>query len=672
MAKKLTKKQLKKQQKLERKQNLSPKKPIKKNNHWPSILAILALTITVFLPSLQNEFVNWDDDRNFYENDNITTLNNDNFWSNTKEIFTSDVIGNYNPLTIWTFLIENKLFGLDNPFYWHLDNLLLHLLCVLLVFKICLLLGLGWRGSVFATLLFAIHPLRVESVAWVTERKDVLFASFYFGALYLYIKQKTEGYTNKRLIGIIVLFALSLFSKIQAVALPLSMICIDYLIDNEFSFKQIVSKWMFFGMSLGFGILGIVMLQGQGSLESNVTYDLWQRPFIGSWSYLIYLVKSIIPFRMVPLYPYPKVMPAYFYPSIVIFFMTLWGLWKMWKLQWRHAVFGILFFSVNVVFLLQILGAGQGFLADRFTYVAYFGLFFLYGYLLERVLETSNLSLKMKSYVFSSTVAVVTLVFGIISHQQCKVWKNSETLWTHVLKCYDNITLPYGNRANYLRDEGRQKEALADYSASIKLDPTKAAPFNSRAKLYFNTVNNQDTLRLAFNDYSKAIELAQNKLDKAPNHQDTRDNLGEYHINRGAVYARLGDYPNALKDINKGLELKPNHASGYINRFVLNTNLGNYKEALNDIQTHLKYEPYAANSHYEAGRLKSILGRNSEALPDYNRAIELNPNNGLFYYERSKLHYNLNQLAKAKNDLNYARQLGHQVDPAYEQLLLNG
>ena len=181
--------------------------------YYQAIFVILTATFITFSPSLDNGFVNWDDDRNFLENEHITTLNPTNFWKNTKKIFTSDVIGGYNPLTIWTFLLEQKMFGLDQPMYWHLDNILLHLVCVFFVFWIGVRLNLGLIGASILALLFGIHPMRVESVAWVTERKDVLFGAFYLAAMFYYIKGKQDGFRKRDYFIIALCFVLSLFSK---------------------------------------------------------------------------------------------------------------------------------------------------------------------------------------------------------------------------------------------------------------------------------------------------------------------------------------------------------------------------------------------------------------------------------------------------------------------------
>ena len=170
-SKKNRKKQLKAEKKAQQKaKNLKSqvsRKSLDKKKYGIGLLIVIITALT-FLSSLNNDFVNWDDDKNFLENDLVSTINDDNFWSNTVEIFKSDVIGGYNPLTIFTFAIEKRVFGFENPFYWHLDNLLLHLLGTLFVFLIGCRLKLGYLGAAFLALLFGIHPMRVESVAWVT------------------------------------------------------------------------------------------------------------------------------------------------------------------------------------------------------------------------------------------------------------------------------------------------------------------------------------------------------------------------------------------------------------------------------------------------------------------------------------------------------------------------
>lgn len=628
-----------------------------------ALLTLLPVIITFvcFLPSLSNEFVNWDDDKNFLENPLIQYLTDANFWANTKAIFTSGVIGNYNPLSIWTFALEKQFFGFDQPLYWHLDNVLLHLICVFLVYRIVIFLGLSKKAAFITALLFGIHPMRVESVAWVTERKDVLFGAFYLGAILQYIKFKLDG-KNIRWIWIIVLFILSLFSKIQAVSLPLSLLAVDYYMDNKSSLgsfiKSVIQKLPLFLLSAIFGILGIIMLRNYGSLatvEDATNFNFIQRLFVGAYSFTIYLVKAVIPYRMSPLYPYPATFPAYYYPAILIVPATLYLLYRTYKDEKKEIFFGMAFFIVNIIFLLQVLGAGQGYLADRFTYMAYFGLFFITGFYIDKILAKNQEKGKRVWYILISVILIIG--YGILTYKQIGIWKNSGTLWTHVLKYYDKSTLPFGNRANYYRDLGKYNEALADYDRTLSLKDNQPQAYNSRARLYFELARERDTLLLALNDYNKAIELLPND--------------GEFWVNRGATYARLGEVDKAIENLTEGLRLKPDHAVGYMNRSIMYHNLGQTDLALKDIESYLKLVPTNGDLWYEKGRALRMLNRPEEAIAAYTEALkQITNNKGLVFYERSKTNFALNRIEDAKLDFQQCLQYGfNNIDPVYKENL---
>jgi len=621
---------------------------------WPALVA-LSITFICFSTAINNDFVNWDDDRNFYENPLVQNVNADNFWTTTKQIFTSGVIGNYNPLPIWTFAIEKIWFGFDNPHSWHLNNILLHLLCVFLVYRIGLFMGLSWKGSLLLSLLFGIHPMRVESVAWVTERKDVLFGAFYLGALLQYVKYKKDG-KSIRWLWMTGLFVLSLFSKIQAVSFPLSIIAVDYYLDSKWKFSSIFNKIPFLVLSLIFGIIGIVTLKEFGSLatvDDTTNFNIFQRLFVGSFSFLMYLVKLIVPFRMSPLYPYPNHFPVYFYPTILMAPIVLYVLYKTYISQNKVVFFGLIFFIVNIIFLLQILGAGQGYLADRFTYIAYFGLFFIAAYYFEKALKIYP----SKSQFIYGASGSYLLAFALLTLKQNKVWENSATLWTHVLKYYQATTLPYGNRANYYRDNKMYTEALADYNKTISMKDKQPQAYNSRARLFFDVAKGRDTLLLALQDYNKAIEY------------DSTD--GEFRVNRGATYARLGDIEKAIEDFNAGLRLKPDHSVGYLNRSIMFQNQGRIDLALKDIESYLSLNPYNADLWYEKGRALRLLERPQEAIIAYNEALKYeNPNRPLFFYERARTYAGMNMMNEAKADLQQAISYNYTgIDPAFRRQL---
>jgi len=631
--------------KKKRSAKLATNKKVKTNLPLPLIFALLATAI-VFIPSLMNDFVTWDDDVNILKNPNLQVFD----WHSIKGIFTETVIGNYNPLSILSLAIEKAIFGL-NATVIHVNNLLLHLLCVFFVYKIGIQLKLSPIAAGVVAILFGIHPMRVESVAWVTERKDVLFGVFYFGAIITYIKYILSHKQHQRFLWwTIGLFFLSLLSKIQAVALPLSFLAIDYYLKRDLNFKLIFEKSLFFLMSLGIGLLGIFMLSKEGSLDQATNYSFFERLLVGGYSYIVYLVKFIFPYEMSPLYPYPAVIGGTFYLGTALLLPIFAGLYYAYKKEQTAIVLGVAFFTVNVMFMLQIVGAGQGYIADRFTYVPYFGLFFLVGYYLQQI-QLHKASLYKG---ISMGLGVYLLVLGVMTWQQNKIWKNGETLWTHVLKYYKNIDTPYSNRAQYYRDQGLTNKALADYTEAIAVKPDKGSTYNSRGKTYFDLggpKNDQGLIQKAIADYTKGIELS--------------PELGELYSNRGAALGYLGKTQQALADLNKAVELEPNKQGGYSNRSLLFMQSGNYELAIKDHTAYLSINPYDAEVWYERGLAKGRLGQHQAAITDYNQALSLDRQRGIFLMQRALAYKNIGNKPQAVADLRQAQQFGANVPASY-------
>lgn len=629
----------KKQLKSKKKKKVSQVKPIWQQASFQVGLAILIVTTVLFIPSLDNHFVNWDDEVNLLDNPNMRSFD----WESIKSIFSTNVIGGYNPLSIFTLAIENAIFGMEDAFIYHLDNLILHLICVFFVYRIGFQLGLNIWGSALLALLFGIHPMRVESVAWVTERKDVLFGVFYLAAFYHYIKYLRGNRKEKHLLyWTIGLFFFSLFSKIQAVALPLSMLAVDYYFGRPLKFKLILEKWVFFALSLFIGLLGIFILQDVGTIggEDPTNYSFFERILVGFYSFVVYIIKWIYPYEMSALYPYLKTLTWHFYVAPIVVLAMVIGAFFAFRADKKAFVFGFLFFTFNVFFMLQILGAGQGFIADRFTYMAYFGLFFIEAWYFEWLLQYRP---KWKNAVIGVTGAYL-LLLGFMTWQQNNVWENGETLWTQAIKVNGKNGTVWSNRGNYYRDNGQTQKALADYSEALKLNSRDGKLYNSRGKAYFEFGNYTEAL----NDYNQAVAL---EPDKA-----------EFYSNRGAALGALKRYDEALNDLARSIELDPEAVGAYKNRLVLLYELGRFQEALPDHDAYLAIDPFDADIWYSKALTYRQLGNEQAALGPLNEAIRLNPNHAAFVFERAKVNSNLGNKAQALQDAQRARQLGMQID----------
>jgi protein O-mannosyl-transferase len=640
------------------------------------LLAILAITFAAFAPSMNNEFVNWDDDVNILNN---VVLKQDFSFQQVINIFKQTVIGAYNPLTIFTFAVEKALFGMkDLSYYVHLNNILLHLGCVYFVYRIGQEMGLSrWANLLFA-MLFGIHPMRVESVVWATERKDVLFGIFFLASCLQYIKYlKSNDYTgikNKYFLWSLIFFTIGLFAKIQMVTLPLSLLALDYYYKRPLKFNLILEKWAFWLGSLAIGLVNVFSLIGFKTIgTTKVAYTLLDRLCIGAYAFMIYIGKFIFPWRMLPLYPYESKLPTEIYVSPLFFLAAVGGLWYAFKKDWRVVVFGWVFFFVNFIFVSQIVGAGQAFLADRFTYISYLGGFFILVKLSEPYLEKTSIKIAFLAYLI--------LCFSM-TYAQVGTWKNSEILWTNVLQYHKNAAVPWNNRGIYYREAGQNEKALADFNESIRLAPSAGA-YNSRGKVYFEMKKYPEAMK----DYSAAIKdeplLAEayanraavfgttnfvneaiQDINKALELEPTNINA---LVNRGAAYLSTKQYDLSIKDLTRVIELEPNHQNGHLNRSLAYKESGQTEKALADAVKYVSLNPKNLGMWLECALAKRKLNRCAEAMKDYDEALKIDARVAAVYYERAKCQLALGNKSASVADAQLAKQLGMQVDPSLLQ-----
>lgn len=630
-----------KKKKKRRKKAIPDKKVVFDKNAFIGLGIIFLLTILSFSPIFNADFVNWDDTVNILDNENVWNLT----WDNIKAIFTEHVIGNYNPLTILSFAIEYHFVG-ENAFLFHLDNLLLHLFNIVLIFALGKRLKLGLYPSLFFAALFAIQPMRVESVAWITERKDVLFAAFYFGAIHKYLDYKIKKSKSAYILSIF-LMILSCLSKIQAVSLPLSLLLIDmYRYKNMHWGKWIKEKIPYFIISIIMGLIGVYFLRLQGSLmNSGDVTSFMERMILGFYGIGVYLIKSIYPYEMVAIYPYSHDLHSYHYIFGVLGLLSFVGMIYLWFTRRRVLKFGLYFFLVNVIFLLQFVGAGQGLTADRFTYVPYVGCFFIIAYFWNKARE-KNLWFSGKTW---SVLAVIALLgYSYMTFRQTQVWENSETLWKHQLKFYDRIPLPYANLANYLRDHGRYEEAMKNYNQSLDLVPRRALTRNSRGRLYF-----------MLGKYEKALQDYNIALEEDPHN-------AEYLSNKGATLGYLKRFELSLQYFNMSIKNNSDYITAYTNRAYTHFQLGHYSQAYEDFLVTLKNTGPSGQLYSMMARCSFSIGQNNRALQEINNAIRLD-NNPNFLVIKALILDVLGQANKARQILQQAENRGANVKPQIKQ-----
>ncbi len=605
-----------------------------KKQQWMALAAILCLTFVCFTPAINSSFIRtWDDAIYVIDNPQLKPLS----FESIKTIFSNTIGGSvYSPLTSLSFAIEKQLFGL-NPMPFHLNNILLHLINTALVFWLMLAMRIRWEIVVVVSLLFGIHPMRVESVAWVTERKDVLFGLFYIAALVAYVyrlralKAKHLQKARKYFWYSVLLFIPALLSKIQAVSLPLSLLAFDYYFKRRLHFRLLLEKTPFFLLSLAFGLGGVFLLTKSGSLGSNNAFHLTERLLFAPYSLCVYAYKLFLPYPMATFYPYPPriegSLPTIYYITPFIL-LSIVG-FAFWSIKHTRALlFGSLFFFFNIVFVLQVVGAGAAFTADRFTYIPYLGLFFAMGmgvdFLLKKFPDWSKGILGVS--------ALYLLLLAGYTFQHTKVWKNDGTLWNYTLDKYPRAWQALVNRGDYY---GRTKEidkALADYTKAIKLNSGFVDAYNNRGNLYFR----QGKDALALKDYNQALKIR-------PHNQNA---LG----NRGAIFYRMGQYDKALKDLDAALSMKKRYPDGHLNRGIVLSVVGQYAKAKEDFDAFLKSQPNHVLAYYWRGIALQNMGSHQAAIADFTRALKRKPKKSLFYESRAASYRALGNIEKALAD----------------------
>ena len=602
---------------------------VKNNMTIPAwmIPAIILVTAVAFIPTLSAGFVNLDDGD--YVTNNVLIKS-----GSLKQLLITPVQGNYHPLTMLSLYINYTISG-DHAWSYHLFNLLFHLVNCILVFRLVILLSNRNAIMAFtASLLFGIHPMHVESVAWISERKDVLYGLFFLAGLISYTKYADTGSKRQYLLTILFLI-LSLLSKPAAVIFPAALFCIDLLRKRTWSFKLFMEKVPFFILASALGII-VMLEQKAAGATGNETFSTSTKILFGFYAIMMYFIKMIAPFKLAVFYPFPPInqsLPIAYYLS-PLFFLIL-AITFFYSLKRNRVVaFSILFYLANLLLILQLLPVGSAVIAERYTYIPYLGLFFSIGWLIAR----STMANGSKAYAI---IFLITLFFFVLTWVQASVWHDSDTLWDQAIKTQPS-NKAYSNRASLLRSEKKYELALDYFNKAIQLSVIDYESYNNRGNIYFDLKKSD----LALNDYRKAISLK-------PDYYNAMDNMG-------AQFAILGQYDSALKYESQALLLNPDHKPAYSNRALIYMKLNENEKAIKDWTKYLQFDPNAADVYNIIGSCYQAMRKYKEALISTNKAISLNPD-PVFYLNRAYSYYGLKDFVSAKRDAMFAKQHGIQI-----------
>lgn len=650
------------------------------------ISAILLLTVIVLYPTLWNDFTNWDDP--FYVADNtfIKTLSAENIkaiWTYNSKLSTD--VANYHPLTIMSLALNYQISGL-NPFSYHFVNLLFHLFNTVLVFYWAYLLSK--KQTLVATivaLLFAIHPLHVESVAWISERKDVLYVFFLIPSLiayYQYIQNKKMSHY----IACIIFFILSLLCKPSAVMLPLLLLATDYYVQRPLSINLLLEKIPHFALSILIGLITIFVQRD--AIDDPNRYTIIQKIMFGSYGFFAYISKMILPINLSTYYHYPILSKDTPLPiiytiapllAIGIIAFTVWYTLKFNRL-WA---FGIAFYFFNIVLTLQFLTLGSTIISERYTYLSYLGLFFILAMHINDFLNKD--SLKKYGNILLAYTTLLAIFCCFTSFKQAQIWKNTETFWSDVIKTYGEVPAVHGafsSRANFYSEKKQYDKALVDFNKAIELNSNYANSYMNRGNVYRNMGKHPEAIK----DFNKALELDSENALTYLNRGNSYFSLGKNdsaiidynkslsidsitnpkgYGNRASALFQLGKLDLAVKDLNKAIAMDPDYADAYLNRGVVYSVNNKFDLAIQDYTQYIRFEKTNPQAYNWRGIAYKNIQKFDDALANFNTAIQINSNNGEYYLNRSYTYFEKGDKPKAIADAQKAQQLNYVVPPDY-------
>ena len=576
-------------------------------------LALAVLTVTAFWQLKDCGFISYDDEQYVTKNAYVQSGLNGN---SVKQAFSSELAkhsGHWHPITWLSLMLDHSIFGL-NPHGYHLVNLLFHVMNTILLFLILRRMTKTLWPSAFVACLFAIHPLHVESVAWIVERKDVLSTFFWMltmGAYSYYVEH--PGF--RRYCFVLLFFALGLMSKSMLVTLPFVLLLLDYwplrrfseiipdqkIQAEEFNFvpsdkqkkkskkkdavKEILEvkkpadpeyKWSLiyplllekiplFALAIISSIVTYLAAHSAGAIHSE-EMSLGVRIGNAFISYIAYMGKMIWPSNLAVFYPHPGgLIPWQVLGSVfLLIVITLVVIWKAKKSP--YLVTGWLWYLGTLVPVIGIVQAGSQAMADRYTYIPLIGLFIIVAWGVPDLLKKWN----HRKEILLALSALSILCFSIITWTQVGYWQNSIALFDHTLKVTDHNWLISNNRGIANNILGHYSQAIKDFDRAIEIKPDYAEAYYNRGLSYKGLGNYSQTIE----DYSRAIQI--------------NARLAEAYNNRGNVYGVLGHYSQAIKDFDRAIEIKPDYAMAYLNRSIAYIRLGDNNLAVNDLKTAAK------------------------------------------------------------------------------------
>ena len=611
----------------------------------PTLASVLlaVITLVIFLPVARNDFVNYDDTEYVSANPHVQGLR----WSNVVWAFTTGHSSNWHPLTWLSHMVDWQLFG-SRPAAHHLVNVGFHIANTILLFLFLRrITDAHWR-SAFVAALFAWHPLHVESVAWASERKDVLSALFFLLTLMAYRCFSHDSGSRepapspvgataandqsllttcyvasgsapaRRCYGVaLVCFALGLMSKPMLVTVPFVLLLLDFWPLRRLSLPiapvrlggLLLEKAPFFALSLASCIVTFLVQRKGGAVSTSIS--LGARLANAVVAYVRYLGDCFWPRRLSVLYPHPGHWPAWEVAAAATVLLTISVLVVV---SWRkrpYLVVGWCWFLGMLVPTIGLIQVGVQSMADRYMYLPSIGVFLMVAWGIRELLRQreslGETGAAEATGPLAAGAGVVLFACAILSMKQIGYWKDSETLFRHAVEVTRSNYLAYNNLGFYLSGKGQTAAAMENYVKALEINPA-----------YEDAHNNIGFALAGRKQYAEAIAHYQAALRIKPNHVEVHNNLGNALADTGQIDQAIEHYRIVLKQ-------NPDHADAHNNLGIALSMKGQFDEAMEHFHAALRLKPDYASAHSNLGNAYAVQHKLDDAIREYQESLRLNP-----------------------------------------------
>jgi tetratricopeptide (TPR) repeat protein len=587
-------------------------------------LALVLFTFVAFEQIRHNNFVNYDDNLYVTENPHVKAgiTHESVVWA-----FTTSHASNWHPLTWLSHMLDCELFGL-NPHWHHLTNLFFHIANTLLLFWVLKkMTGRIWP-SVFVAAAFALHPLHVESVAWVAERKDVLSTLFGLLTIAAYIRYAQTPNIGRYLL-ILLLFALGLMAKPMLVTLPFVLLLLDYWPLNRLQLRNqaqgstmpqppnnpaiqkmaplrlFAEKIPLLALAAASSTITYSMQQRTGTTEMLGSLSLNTRLSNALVSYISYIAKLIYPNRLAVLYPHPGSSLPLWQPILaaaVLVAITV-GVIYLARRGQRYLITGWLWYLGTLVPVIGLVQVGNQAMADRYTYLPSIGFFIMVAWGAAALVDKTYL----RNIAAAISAGLVLAAMMICTRMQVTYWQNSCTLFKHTLSVTEKNFVIHNSYGNALVNNGRLNEAIGHYRLALKGKCEYAEAYNNLGA----ALSKQGKLDEGIECFYQALNL--------------KPDYAEPHYNLAVTFKSQGNLDEAINHYRQAIHIKPDHIEAYTDLSIALVKQGKFEEALTNFYQALRLAPDRAVTHYNLGLALLMIGRFDMALQHLQEAASLKP-----------------------------------------------